>query len=75
MRVYRSQADLDRHTYLQQVARVTGRVVFGQLWQPDPSLDDILYVAYHPAITQQLNLSSPFADLMDRVRRPKEYPS
>lgn len=42
-----------------ETAKATGRVIFGQLWVPeDPTVDDILYVQFAPAIIAALNKPS-----------------
>ena len=40
-------------------ASVTGRVIFGQLWYPDPSVDDLLRASYERSIADYMNSVSP----------------
>lgn len=52
---YSTLAGVDFNSYAIDVARDTGRVLFGQLWMPDANASEILYAVYAPRIREQLN--------------------
>lgn len=59
----RAEEGLDFHDYLCQVARDTGRVIFGQLWVTDPTVGDILHAIYQPAIADAVNYPNPLKSI------------
>ena len=65
---YTTQDDIDFWMYARDVARDTGRRIFGQLWMSDPSVEEILGAAYIPAISEMLNNVNPLKALFDGGR-------
>ena len=53
------EAKWARWTYAVETARVTGRVIFGQLWMPDCTFDDAVKAVWFSKIEAQLNTPSP----------------
>lgn len=58
MRARWTDLDITRWDAAVFTARVTGRVIFGQLWMPDPTLDDLLHATYAQAITDLVGAPS-----------------
>ena len=59
----RTLAEVEHYVYLWTLAvytaKVTGRVIFGQLWYPDPSTDDIFRASYERHIADGINAACP----------------
>lgn len=62
---YATQTGLDFYDYAVQVGYDTGRRVFGQLWMPDPNIDELLYVCYAPSIAVELNKPNALLRFME----------
>ena len=68
----RTRAEVERYvelwSFAGETAAVTGRVIFGQLWYPDPSIDDILRATYERSVGDAINVVSPLKALFDVAR-------
>lgn len=62
------RAWIARWTYATETARVTGRVIFGQLWEIDPEPNDFLLVTYAEGIADELNRPSPLMQMLAERR-------
>ena len=66
---HRSLADVERYVKLWSLAvdtaAVTGRIIFGQLWYPDPSINDLLRASHERSIADAINSVSPLHALFN----------
>jgi len=56
-----ARAYLNRYDVACFTARVTGRVVFGQLWMSDPTTDLILKAHYADYVADAINSATPLS--------------
>jgi len=61
-----TEEGLELWSYAVETARLTGRVIFGQLWLRDPSFDDMLQAAFLPSLEAAVNRPSPLVELLFR---------
>lgn len=54
-----TQEGLDFYDHCVEVDKRTNRVIFGQLWVPAPSINDIMKAIYQPGLAAVLFTANP----------------